>query len=143
MKRVVAVDFGTRRTGLALADPLGLFAQPYGTWTPETAVQRLIDLHKSEGIKVIVMGWPLEEDGSEGTGTQRVEAYIRRLHKRLPGVEFVRWDERFTSEEAKDRLRGRMRKGQKGRVDMMAAGIILQEYLDATETGTPGYRKDS
>ncbi len=80
------------------------------------------------------MGWPLMEDGSEGEATRRVDAYISRLSKMLRGVKFVRWDERYTSEEAKDRLRGRLRRGDKGRVDMAAAGIILQEYLDAHET---------
>lgn len=143
MKRIVAVDYGTRRTGLALADPLGLFAQPFGTWPPEIAVERLVELHKREGIRVVVIGWPLMEDGSEGAATRRVEAYIRRLSRVLRGSTFVRWDERYTTEEARDRLRGRLRHGQRKRVDMMAAGIILQEYLDTAETDAPGYRNDA
>ena len=143
MKRIVAVDYGTCRTGVALADPLGLFAQPFGTWPPDVAADRLVDLHKSEGIAVIVIGWPLKENGIEGIATRRVDAYIRHLKKRLAGTRMVRWDERFTTEEAKDRLRGRLRRGHKKRVDMMAAGIILQEYLDSAETDAAGYRIES
>ena len=135
MKRIVGVDYGTRRVGLALADPLRMFAQPYGAYSPKEAVLRLVKLHAVEGIGVVVIGWPLMEDGSEGLATQRVEAYINRLSKMLSDAEFVRWDERYTSEEAKDRLRGRTWGEEKGRVDVMAAGIILQEYLDAIETG--------
>ena len=143
MNRIVAVDYGTRRTGVSLADPLGLFAQPYGNWPPEVAAERLEELHQREGIAVIVIGWPLMEDGSEGAATGRVEAYIRYLSKRLRGTTFVRWDERYTTEEARDRLRGRLHRGQKKRVDILAAGLILQEYLDAAETERPGYRNDA
>ena len=134
MARIVAVDFGTRRVGLAIADPLHLFAQPLDSCSPGHAAVRLKELHERETIEVVVVGWPLMEDGSEGEATRRVDAYISRLSKMLRGVKFVRWDERYTSEEAKDRLRGRLRRGDKGRVDMAAAGIILQEYLDAHET---------
>ena len=120
--------------GLAIADPLRLFAQPLDTCSPAGAAARLQALHERETIAIAVVGWPLLEDGTEGEATRRVDTYIKRLTKLLPGVEFVRWDERFTSEEAKDRLRGRLRGGDKARVDRMAAGIILQEYLDAHET---------
>ncbi|MDE2731439.1 MAG: Holliday junction resolvase RuvX [Bacteroidota bacterium] len=143
MKRIVAVDYGTRRTGVALADPLGLFAQPFGTWSPGVAADRLAELHRREGIAVIVIGWPLMEDGTEGAATERVEAYIRHLTRRLRGTTIVRWDERYTTEEARDRLRGCLRRGQKKRVDMLAAGLILQEYLEASETETPRHRKDA
>ena len=134
MARIVAVDYGTRRVGLAIADPLRVFAQPLATDSPTKAVLRLKALHQKETIGVVVVGWPLMEDGSEGEATRRVNAYIRRLRAVLPSVEIVRWDERYTTEEARDRLRGRLKPGEKGRVDMAAAGIILQEYLDARET---------
>ena len=143
MGRVIAVDYGTRRTGVALADPLGLFAQPYGTWPPDEAADQLEKLHTAEGIDTVVIGWPLMEDGSEGAATQRVEAYIRHLSKRLHGTTFVRWDERYTTEEARDRLQGRLRRKDRKRIDAMAAGIILQEYLDGAETDTPGYRNET
>ena len=131
--RVVAVDFGTKRVGLALADPLRLFAQPFGTFTQDEAVRRLQRLNEDSGIAVVVVGWPLMEDGSEERATARVQAYVNRLRKRLQGTRFVKWDERYTSEEAKDRLRGTGRPVPRARIDAAAAGIILQEYLDAEE----------
>lgn len=129
--RIAAVDFGTKRVGLAVADPLRMFAQPVGTYGQSEAVDRLRRLHAEEGIAAVIVGWPLLEDGSEGIATGRVQQYINRLRRQLPGVQFVKWDERYTSEEAKEALRGTGRPLSRARVDTAAAGIILQEYLDA------------
>ena len=136
--RIVSVDYGTRRVGLSIADPLRMFAQPLDTYSPESAIEKLVAIHQNEKIDVIVIGWPLEEDGSEGCATRRVNEYILRLLNRMPDVEVVRWDERYTSEEAKTMLRGRSYQSKRGLVDQVAAGIILQEYLDAiSETTSP------
>ncbi len=133
--RIVAIDYGTKRVGVALADPLRLFAQPLGTFSPHEAVERLQRLHAEEGLSVIVIGWPLTEAGGEGPATERVQEYVNRLRNALPGVEVVKWDERYTSELAKRRIYAsggtRKRRAEKARVDAAAAGIILQEYLDA------------
>ena len=129
--RIAAVDFGTKRVGLAVADPLRMFAQPFGTFAQSEAVDRLKRLHDEEGIAAVIVGWPLLEDGREGIATGRVQQYINRLRRQLPGVHFVKWDERYTSEEAKEVLRGTGRPLSRARVDAAAAGIILQEYLDA------------
>ena len=138
MPRIVAVDYGTKRVGVALADPLRLFAQPYGAFSQDEAVARLQRLHAEEGLAVVVVGWPLTEAGEEGAATQRVQQYINRLRKVLPGVDLVKWDERYTSELAKERFKeaGPRPKADKGRVDAAAAGIILQEYLDALKRET-------
>ena len=142
LSRIVAVDYGTKRVGVALADPLRLFAQPYGTFSQDEAVARLRTLHAEEGLAVVVVGWPLTEAGEEGAATQRVQQYINRLRKVLPGVALVKWDERYTSELAKERLKeagGRQkRRADKGRVDVAAAGIILEEYLDYLKDDTSG-----
>ena len=136
--RIVSIDYGTRRVGLSIADPLRMFAQPLDTHSPESAIEKLVAIHQNEKIEVIVIGWPLEEDGSEGCATRRVNEYILRLLNRMPDVHVVRWDERYTSEEAKTMLRGRSYQGKRGLVDQVAAGIILQEYLDAiSETTSP------
>jgi len=129
--RIVSIDYGTKRVGLSVADPLRLFAQPLGVYTPKLAVEKLVSLHQSETIGTIVIGWPLNEDGSEGKATHRVESYIRQLSNRLPNTQIIRWDERFTSEEAKARLSELEIKPQSGKVDQVAASIILQEFIDA------------
>ena len=142
LSRIVAVDYGTKRVGVALADPLRLFAQPYGTFSQDEAVDRLRTLHAEEGLAVVVVGWPLTEAGEEGAATQRVQQYINRLRKAVLGVALVKWDERYTSELAKERLKevgGRQkRRADKGRVDAAAAGIILEEYLDYLKDDTSG-----
>jgi len=129
--RIVSVDYGIQRVGLSLADPLRIFAQPLATCSPKSAIKKLVSLHEREPIGTIVIGWPLNEDGSEGEATQRVNQYIRQLDVRLPGVKIIRWDERYTSEEAKSRMMGLKGKKERGKIDQIAAGIILQEYLDS------------
>ncbi|SHL00565.1 Holliday junction resolvase RuvX [Rhodothermus profundi] len=135
--RVVGIDYGRRRVGLALADPLRIIAQPYGTYPPEEALRVLQRLHAEEGIETLVVGWPLTEAGTEGAATRQVARFIRRLERLLPGVKIVRWDERYTSELARERLRevggSRKKRRERGRVDQMAAAIILQEYLEYQE----------
>ena len=134
-RRVVGVDYGTKRVGLAVADPLRLFAQPQGTYPPEQAVRVLRRLHETDGIEAVVVGWPLTPDGEEGAATQLVQPFINRLKNVLRDVVIVKWDERYTSEAAREVLLrtgiGRKARREKGRVDAVAAALILQEYLDA------------
>lgn len=133
--RIVGVDVGTKRVGLAKSDPLRLFSQVEGTYPPEEALSVLRSLAREEGIDGIVVGWPLTEDGKEGEATEMVDAFVERIREALPGVDVVRRDERHTSEMAKDLLRraGVSQPGRydKGRVDAAAAAVILQDYLDA------------
>lgn len=132
--RIVAVDYGKKRVGLAVADPLRLFSRPLGTYDPDGAIDALRQLYEAEGLAVIVVGWPLTLDGEEGEATRFVQPYVNRLRNAFKGVEIVKWDERFSSERAKAAIleAGVRRKArrEKGRVDAAAAAIILQEYLD-------------
>ncbi len=133
--RIVGVDFGLARVGIALADPLRLFATPLGTFAPKEAVRRLVELRKAEGLEAIVLGWPILLDGSEGETVSLVQKFERKLHGALPGVKIVRWDERFTSKMARDAIHAaggkKSSREEKGRVDAAAAAILLQSYLDA------------
>lgn len=130
----MAVDFGTKRVGVAIADPLRLFAQPVGTFPPNEALDVLTRVGNEEGVDVVVIGWPLESDGSLGRMTKLVGEYINRIRKRLPEAEIVRRDERHTSERAKELIRSSMRPSLRSsgreRIDTAAAGLLLQEYLD-------------
>lgn len=137
--RVVGVDVGTKRVGLALSDPLRLFAQPHGTFSPDESIREIERIYAEEGIDAIAVGWPLTLEGKAEEATERVQAYIERLRAAVPDVRVVRRDERYTSEMAKDTLRraGVKQPGRfdKGRVDAAAAALILQDYLDAKDTG--------
>lgn len=132
--RIVGIDVGTKRIGVAIADPLRLFAQAHGTYAPDEAIEVLQRLDAEEGIEAVVVGWPLTEEGEEGEATEMVQAFVDRLIESLAGVTVVRRDERYTSEMAKDLLRraGVQQPGRydKGRVDAAAAAVILQDYLN-------------
>lgn len=139
--RIVGVDYGEKRIGLAIADPFRLFAQAFGTFSPQDALAELARMAETEGIEILVIGWPLEKDGAEGPAVDRVKAFIKRLRRVLPDAELVRWDERFSSKRAAQVLvDAGVRKGArriKGRLDQASAAIILQEYLDEHNPDSP------
>ena len=130
----MAVDYGSRRVGLAITDPLQMFAQPLDTLPPAASIERLVAVHASEGLEIVVVGWPLTESGEEAEAVARVRPYIGRLKKALPGVRIETQDERYSSRRAVDRLVeagvGRKRRRDKGRIDAAAAAVILQDFLD-------------
>lgn len=132
--RIVGVDYGEQRVGLAIADPFRLFAQAHGTFSPHDALNELSRIHETAGVEILVIGWPLEKDGSEGPAVDRVRGYLKRLRRVLPDTELVRWDERFSSKRAARILvEAGVRKSArrtKGRLDQASAALILQEYLD-------------
>jgi putative Holliday junction resolvase len=135
--RVVGVDVGTKRVGIAVSDPLRIFAQPRDTFAPNEALNALKSIDEAEGIDTIVVGWPLTEAGEEGEATEMVQSFVEDVDEVLGTPEVVRRDERYTSERAKDLLRraGVSQPGRydKGRVDAAAAAVILQGYLDAQD----------
>lgn len=132
--RFVGIDYGTKRVGLALSDPLHMAARPHDTVPPGALVDTLQALADTHGLAGIVIGWPLEQDGTAGTMTQRVQACIDEIEDALPAVSIMRRDERNTSELAQQALSevGVHQPGRydKGRVDAAAAALILQDYLD-------------
>ena len=138
LPRIAAVDYGAKRVGLAMTDPLRMFAQPIGVFSPDDALTRLVELHATEGIETVVVGWPLMESGEAGKATRRVEPYFGRLKNTLRDVSVVRQDERHTSRRAAEALvaagvRKKARR-KKGRLDAVAAVLILQDYLDEVKS---------
>lgn len=131
--RLVAIDPGRRRVGLAVSDPLRLFARPVGTYAPREAVAWLRAEHAREPFAGVVYGWPLDEDGAEGAAVDAVRPLLAQVERALPGVPVVRQDERYTSEAAKSRLyeAGRWGKARrdKGQIDAEAACVLLEDAL--------------
>ncbi|MEM1117211.1 MAG: Holliday junction resolvase RuvX [Bacteroidota bacterium] len=132
--RLVGVDYGSRRVGLAVADPLGLFARPLGTYAPGEALDVLARLGAEAGIEAVIVGWPLLDDGAEGQAVDRVKPFVGRLRKAVPGVRVELQDERDSSRRAMANLveagvpRGARRK--KATLDAVAACVILQDWID-------------
>jgi len=134
MSRILAVDFGEKRIGLALSDPLNLVATPLDTLTYEDdtlMLNYIADLVKSRDVTRMLVGYPFGLKRQKTIQTRKVDDFIASLRSVL-SVEIIPWDERFTSSEAEDILRqkGLKPSENKGLIDQMAARIILQEYLD-------------
>ena len=142
--RILAIDWGERRMGLALSDPLGLTAQGLPTAARRNTREDLNFLHalaRRHKVSLIVVGNPLNLDGSEGPPSAKARAFAAAL-TRTVGAEVELWDERLTSVEAEARLGGiggssavRLpgetdRTKRRERVDQLAATILLQSYLD-------------
>ncbi len=138
MERILAIDYGRRRMGLAASDPLGITAQPLGAHegTPSEALAAIARVCAEKQVARVVIGLPLNMDGSEGEMAREVRGFAAEL-ERATGLPVDFSDERLTSWEAEVRLRqvrrGKGRKGEKGRVDAMAAAQILRDYLDARQ----------
>lgn len=132
MRRIVGVDYGTKRVGLALADPLCMFAQALGTFDPRQAVEEIRQIETREGVATIVVGWPLLQDGSEGLMTARTNEYVNRLRNAFPKADVVTWDERHTTEMARSAKKEARSKGVRRDpgLDAVAACVILQDYLE-------------
>ena len=133
--RVMGLDYGSRRIGVAVCDELGMIAQGVGTIirkNRDVDLAAIIDLVGRYGIERIVIGYPIRLDGSEGIQCEKVNRFIRRLQTRL-SIPVIRRDESLSTKEAEEFLReaGIRRMKERGITDRMAASIILQGYLDA------------
>ena len=134
--RVLALDIGRKRTGLALSDATGTLATPYGVITaqpPLAEVLRTADQLAAEpdGLAAIVVGRPLHLDGRASAETATVDAFVARLRTRTALPVFVQ-DERLSSVEAESRLAAGEPdwRRRKPRLDAAAAAVILQDFLD-------------
>lgn len=134
MPRIVAIDYGTKRVGLAVTDPLKIIATALDTIHSKDVIQFLKDYHQQEGIELFVVGMPKRLDGTETHATKHVEAFINLLKKNFPGMGIETHDERFTSKIALDAMiaGGTTKKyrREKGNLDKVSAVVILQSYLE-------------
>jgi putative pre-16S rRNA nuclease len=134
MSRILGIDFGTSRIGLAVSDPTRLIAQPIGFVSnkdPEKALN-VIKTHCDEWNAVLILvGNPLKMDGSEGFAVDAVQRFVSSL-KTVLETPIVVWDERLSSAFAEKLLisGGVRRKKRRKKIDAIAAVIILQSYLD-------------
>lgn len=134
--RILALDHGTVRIGVALSDELKMIASPLEFIPAEPfadALTRLKDLIREKEVELIVVGMPRNMDGSYGPAAEKVRAFVAALKESIT-VPIRTWDERLTSTQANRMLiqGGVRREKRKEKVDGMAAAIFLQSYLDAT-----------
>ncbi len=139
MGRIVALDVGRKRTGLAATDVLGLIANGICTIPTAQVADYLRDYVQKEAVDLIVIGYPRTLSDTPSEANKYIEPLVNRLRKVLPDIPIVRHDERFTSSLAHDAmLQGgvpKMKRQDKALVDMVSATIILQSYMEAQEMG--------
>ncbi len=132
--RILAIDYGIKRVGFAITDPLRLFAYPLMTINRDKYFwEKFEKLFKEYQIEIIVLGYPLKEDGSRSSSTELIERFKTELEKRKTiKIELV--DERYSSSIAKERILesvpSKKKRRNKNLVDMNAAAVILQDYLE-------------
>ena len=134
MERLIGIDFGRKRTGIAASDPLKIFASPLETVPAANIIDYLQKYSRTETIVLFVVGYPVNMDGRPSEAAADIDAFLPRLRKAFPGVEVVLEDERFTSVLAhRAMIDGGMKysdRRNKSSVDKISAAIILQSYLD-------------
>jgi putative Holliday junction resolvase len=131
--RILGIDHGTVRVGLALSDELGMLAHPLETVAEAQALVRIPEVVRARGVTAVVLGWPLRMDGSEGTAAERVRGFLNKLRPLISAdIPIHLRDESLTTVTATEQLRaaGRKTKTHRPIIDQAAAAVILQEYLD-------------
>jgi putative Holliday junction resolvase len=135
MARILAIDYGGKRTGIAVTDPLQIIATGLKTIESKELIPFLKEYLKNETVELIVIGLPKNWDDTDTHGTPLVEAAMKKIQKEFPAMPLKSVDERYTSKMAKDAMlqMGMKKKDRriKGNVDVIAATIILQEYLQS------------
>ncbi len=135
MARILAIDYGGKRTGLAVTDPLKIIATGLETIDSKELIAWLKSYFAKEEVELIIIGLPKNWDESDTHGTPLVEAAIKKIQKEFPTIPIKTVDERYTSKMAKDAMleMGMKKKDRRDKknVDLIAATIILQEYLQS------------
>ena len=134
MGRILAIDYGRRRTGLAVTDPAQIIPGGLTTVATGELLKFLDDYMKRETVERVVVGWPTQTSGQPSENQQRVTEFVRAFERRHPDVPVVKQDERFTSVIAHrtmiDAGLSRKRRQDKALVDEISATLILQQYMD-------------
>lgn len=139
MGRVLAIDYGTKRCGIAETDPLRIIASPLTSVEPAKLMDFLAEYQKREQVDCIVIGEVVRHDGTYNPIEEHIQGFIKKLQKQFPDIKIERQDERFTSADALESMirAGSKKKDRrnKGNIDAVSAAIILQEFLKIDHKG--------
>ncbi|WNJ20887.1 Holliday junction resolvase RuvX [Pontibacter sp. G13] len=134
MARILSIDYGLKRTGLAWTDPLQIIATGVGCFPTNEVKAKIQELAAQEDIETIVLGWPTRHDGSDTHSTPAVRKFSHWLNKRFSDKQIVLWDERYTSKLALDAMIQagvkKKRRSDKQLINEVSATILLQDYLE-------------
>lgn len=134
MSRILAIDYGTKRCGIATTDPLRLIASGLTTVATNDLMPFLKEYISTEKVELLLLGQPIRHDGSFSEVETEIAAFATRLAEAFPRLEIKRVDERFTSKMAFQAMidggLGRKKRRDKALVDQISATILLQDYLE-------------
>ena len=139
MARIMAIDYGTKRVGVAVTDALQIIASPLDTVHSKDAVEYIASYHQKNPIETLVVGLPKHLDGSINELETHIKLFIKKIKVKLPNINISRIDERFTSKMAfQSMIDSGLKKQQRANketIDKVSATIILQSYLQTKENG--------
>lgn len=135
MARILSIDYGTKRIGIAVSDPLQIIANGLDTVATKDIFEYLNNYFDQEEVECIVIGEPRHADGNPTHLTPVIKKFKKRLHQLYPDKEIVLQDERFTSVDAKRIIREsgakKKKRQDKSLVDKVSAVLILQDYMES------------
>ena len=138
MGRILAIDYGLKRTGIAVTDPLRIIATGLLTIETSNLLHFIKEYCSKEKVDIFVLGYPLNLDGSPTHGTEPVQRFRKKLENEFPVIPVYYEDERYTSKLAVEAMvQGGVRKkhrSDKSLIDKVSATIILQAYLERTSS---------
>jgi putative holliday junction resolvase len=137
VRRILGLDVGSVRIGVALSDPMGIVAQPFEVIDRRATepLTRIAEIISENGVERVVIGRPLRLSGEAGPAVLAIEAFVAELEGKV-AVPLELWDERLSTAQAERAMieGGARREKRRQNIDKVAAAIILQSYLDATGT---------
>ncbi len=135
MSRILAIDYGSKRTGIAVTDPLQLIANGLKTVPTGELWKFLAEYMIQEDVKSVVIGYPVKMNNTPSAPVYAIDSFISRFKKHYPDIEILKMDERFTSKMAQQAIidGGVKKKGRRDKalVDTVSATIILQSYMES------------
>jgi putative holliday junction resolvase len=137
MGRILAVDFGRKRVGLAVTDPLQIIANGLDTVPTGAIMDFLKKYFEKENVELMVIGYPKQMNNTPSEAVPVIDEFIHNFKKKFPGMQYCLMDERFTSKMASQAMIAgglkKIKRQDKGMIDKISATIILQSYLEMRE----------
>ncbi len=135
MARIFAIDYGNKRVGLAVTDPMKIIASPLETVHSKDVINFLFKYFEKEEVEAVVIGYPTNEEDEATDATRQVQAFINLFRKKFPNMPLHLQDESFSSQIAMQSMimagsNRKQRNKKAGNIDKVSAAIILQQYLE-------------
>lgn len=137
--RILAIDYGLKRTGIAVTDPLQIIASPLEMVRTHELIDYLKKFFNNEGVECVVLGYPTDSLARETDSTRHVKGFANLFRKTFPNISLILEDERYTSKMALQSMIAngstKAQRKDKGNIDKVSAAIILQSYLERKRNG--------